>query len=183
MWRVRTIFTTGTGVPYLATMFLDDVGGLTASDANAGVGAFWTALNAVMGTAYNWGTDANVDTVNPVTGQLTGITPVTPVTGVGINGADELPQATQGLVEWRTGVFLGGREVRGKTFIPGVCMNATYLGKPTTSYKNALQAAATTYASGTLFNPGVFSRRNGSFSPIAQSTVWTKFAVLRSRRQ
>jgi hypothetical protein len=183
MFRVRVTFSGVTGVPFLATHYLNSGGALTAANAVAGVGAFWTSLAGSMSSAHTWSTGTVVETVDPATGQPTGITAVTAVTGAGAQGGDQLPFATQGLMTWRTGQFLGGREIRGRTFIPGPTVAHTTNGVPTAAYKTALNAAAATYVAGVTFAPCVYSRKNATTALLTAASAWDTWAVLRSRRQ
>lgn len=182
MFRVRVTFTAGTGTPYLSTFFLNDGGSLTAQNAVAGVGAIYTSLASVIKAGHTWTTSSVVETVDKVTGQPTGITSVTPVTGTGSDSNQEAPQATQGLIEWRTGQFVGGREVRGRTFIPSLTTGSMLNGQPSSAYISALSAVAATYAAGTLWAPCVYSRKHHDTYSIVGGDVWTNFAVLKSRR-
>lgn len=100
----------------------------------------------------------------------------------GTDSSTLAPVATQGLVRLRTNTFAGGREVRGRVFIPGVTEASTDGGRPTSAYRNAVDAA---FASLRL-DPGcqyaVWSKTHGLLIEVGSETVWSEWAVLRSRR-
>jgi hypothetical protein len=183
MLRIRTTFAGTTGAPWLNTLYVGDPNTQANADAAvAAVGAFWGAVDNFMHTSISWATIAEVD-ILLTTGEKTGSLFTTPQAGAGGTTGDFLPQAIQGLVNLRTGVFIGGREVRGKIFIPGLTegsntASGTWLGTQVASVQAAVNTLLT--AGDPAF--GVWSRLNGSISPAVAGTVTSKWAVLRSRR-
>jgi hypothetical protein len=140
--------------------------------------------NSVSLTSNNitWTGDSIATTIDPATGQPSSVSPVTPWTVVGTQVSDEMSPATQGLLEWHTGTYAGGREIRGKTFMCGtVVSHNTAPGVPTSTYLSGLQANATAL----ITNAGslcVYSRKNHTAALITSGTPWSKWAVLRGRR-
>lgn len=181
MYRVRTVFTGIQGSPWLSTMYFDSLGAGTAQQAVSAVGTFWGALDNFMGAGVAWATEADVADINSTTGQPEDVTSTTPSTGAGSGGADLLPAATQGLIQWRTGVFANGREVRGRTFIPGL-METASTGGPSGTFASAAPTAAAALIADANSTLIIWSRANSSFAPVTSGTLWTSFAVLRSRR-
>lgn len=183
MLRIRTTFSGTTGAPWLNTLYVGNPDTQVNADAAvAAVGAFWGAVDNFMNTSVLWATLAEVDILT-TTGDKTGSLFTTPQTGAGGTVGDFLPLATQGLVNLRTGVFIGGREVRGKIYIPGLTeasntSSGTWLGTQVAAVQTAVN---TLLAAG---DPafGVWSRLHGSISPATAGTVTSKWAVLRSRR-
>lgn len=184
MWRVRTVFQGVTGSPYLSTLyFKDDLGGsFTAQEAVNGVAGLWGSIDFYMNTSVNWATEAEVAVVNPVNGQATGVEVTTPATGAGGTGGDTIPWASQGLVRWRTGEFVAGREIRGRMFIPALSEVACSVGVPSAAFITAVNAALTTYITDAETAPIIWSKKNGSIHLINSGTCWGQFATLRSRR-
>jgi len=182
VYRVRTQITGGPGGPYLSTLYFNVVGGLTAANANAATGAFWTALKARMTTAMSYATEAEVAEVDIATGQVTGIVAVTPQTGTGTLAGDMLPSSTQGLIRWRTGTFVNGREVRGRTFIPGPVEVDSAVGVPVAGYLSIVNAAASALIADVNSDLMVYSKRNRDAVPALSGSCWSQWAVLRSRR-
>jgi hypothetical protein len=107
---------------------------------------------------------------------------VTPETGVGGSSAEALPLTTQLLVRWRTGVFNLGRELRGKTFIPGMIEPSNDVtGAPTSAAVTGFQNAAITFAADSA-GLGIYSRVYNMAATVASVNVWNKWAILTSRR-
>ena len=184
MFRVRTTFVGLTGAPYLSTMYFEDTGGLTAANAVAAVGAFWGAIDNSLPNTLSWTTEAEVATIDFSNGQQTGLTSTTPQTGTGSIAATLHSPATQGLVRWRTGAFLGGRELRGRTFIPGMSTSVTNAatGAPNSTFLSAVNTAAAALIADANSTLLVWSRTKSAKSTVTSGSMWSQFAVLRSRR-
>ena len=92
---------------------------------------------------------------------------------------------TQGLVHWLTGDFVNGRQLRGKTFIPGLCEDDnTTAGLMSSTCQGVIATAADALltASGTNGPLMIYSPTNHVAEAVQANTVGTKWAVLRSRR-
>ena len=122
--------------------------------------------------------------VDPVTGDVIGLFAVTG-SSIGMDDvAQALPWATQGLVRTRTGDYVGGREIRGRTFVPGPTEVSSDAGVPIGAYTSSVQTAFENFgtAAGPAGGVGVYSPTNGSFHFGELYSVWDQWAVLRSRR-
>lgn len=86
------------------------------------------------------------------------------------------------VVNWRTGFYAGGRELRGKTFIvPLTSGQFETNGTLADSGVTAIQTAANAVVGGG--NPlHVWSRKAGANAPVTSATVPDRAIVLRSRR-
>lgn len=182
MFRVRTLITGSPGGSYLSTFYFDATGPLTAQNAATAARTFWNSIRLHISNNLTITPDLAVYTLDETTGSPTGVSTVTGAAITGGATADEEAWATQGLVEWRTGNFLTGREIRGRTFIPGVCSGDSSGGVPTGTYPTDLQTAAAALIADANSTLVVWSRKNGFFDEVTSSTVWNKWAVLRSRR-
>lgn len=179
MLRVRTSISAAFGGPQLSTHYFPGTGSSDAATAAAAVRAFWDALKGKIGTAWSLDVQNDVVELDPATGQPTAVhnTETALVTGTGTG--DALPYATQGLVQWRTGVYVGGREIRGRTFIPGPLEADNAVGFPLTAYTSLLTTAAGNLASAGL---AVYSYTHRQFADVSSGVGWTNWASLRSRR-
>lgn len=181
MFRVRTVFSGVTGSPWVNTAFFIE-GTSSAQDCVDAVGAFWGAVDALMDSSVTWTTLADVETVDAATGQVTAVASTTPVTGTGSGGASGIPIAAQALVRWRTGVYEGGREIRGRWFIPGLGTGSNTDGVVTTASVTAIQTAAQALVNDPDTILCVWSRANNDSAAVTSASTWNQFAVLRSRR-
>lgn len=183
MLRVRWIGTGGPGTPYYGAFHF---GGTTEGEALIAVSVvedFWVELSAEINTALTITVQPEVDVVDPATGNVTG-TFITPGGVVDCAGGGALPPSNQGLIRWRTGEFVAGREIRGKTFIPLVPQEYSNGGVPAVTYTTALQQAGNNLLSNGVGAGGlvVYSDTHNQAALVSAASPWNQFAVLRSRR-
>jgi len=183
MLRVSTVMTGHPGAPYFSTMYFNGVLDSEAIDAQSAVHDFWGGLVGFIAGGLAMQVQPDVEQIDPVTGFILDVHS-NAVAVVNSTGNAPLPFATQGLLRWRTGQFVAGKEIRGRTFIPNLANDAQLSALPSTAFTTAANAAAT----GLLTDPGpanefgVWSRKNGQFAQASNGTLWSNFAVLRSRR-
>jgi len=182
MWRVRTHITGGAGGDGLSTMYFDGTGGLTAANAAVAVHTFWQTLQNHISNNLALQVDPLVYDINEATGHPVGVTSVSVAAVPGNASTDEAPWSAQGLIEWHTGNFLNGREIQGKTFIPGVTIGDNVVGAPGSGYVTALTAAGAALVADVNTSFQVYSRRNSAGIQVTAAAGWNKWAVLRSRR-
>lgn len=142
---------------------------------------FLEAIAANTVVAQRFQVDTEVEQVNPATGAVTGVTSITSINRTGSNNTAPVPQAAQALVRWRTGVYVSGREIRGRTFIPGLALATSSASGELAS---ATAAAITTAAQQLLEDSGIgiWSPTRGQIALVTSASVWSEFAVMRSRR-
>lgn len=183
MLRVTCVHTGGAGAPYYSTFHFEGNSSGEATAGHAAVTSFWTELLEEINTLNNVTVNGEVDVVDALTGLTTG-TFVVPATVVDCAGGANLPPSNQGLIRWRTGDFVGGKEIRGKTFIPLVPGEYSAAGIPAPTYLTALQAAADGLLADGAGAGGltVYSPTHHQTALVTLGNPWTQFAVLRSRR-
>jgi hypothetical protein len=204
MYRVTTIM----GGPYVQgggiQQFYFDLAGGTAAQACTAAKTFWSAFAASVGSATTFATNAAVEVIQDTDGAIVGVSTTTAGTTTGTGGTEVLPMATQGLVQWRTGVYSDGREIRGRTNIPAMLEAGSSAGVPTSATQTAIAAAGAALiadANSSLVvyrrprlarpqvgNPGdpwylpAQTARDGEFAAVSTATASTKWAILRGRR-
>ena len=181
LWRVNTEWSGGQGVPYLSTHYFDTSAG-TVNDAIASVQTFWTAVKSRISDQLSWTIPGDVTVIDVATGQPTGIAAGILQAGAGTDGSDPGPWAAQGLIRWRTGVFVNGREVRGRTFIPGITDAGVVDGVLNTFAVDEFNGAGAALISDAATIFGIYSRKSHTFHAAVAASAWTQLAVLRSRR-
>lgn len=174
-------------------MFFDPEGAFgSAQGAIDAVDDFWNAMLATMAAAISYSVLPEVTTIDVSTGEATAVETGTGQTRTGYAAGDVLPPATQGLIRWTTGVFIGGRQIRGRTFIPAQLeANSSAAGAPAGTLVTAA-AAAITALNGSTEVFCIYSRpqknsagsiiRAGQAAAVNAGSLWDQFAVLRSRR-
>lgn len=177
--RITTVWSGRPGLPGTTTLYFHE-NSHTAADQVDAVKAFWNSLKNNIVTGVNLTVDGTVEIVESDTGDIVG----TDATGhggviVGTDSADPLPPSVQGLIQWRTGVYVGGREIRGRTFIGCLTETSNTNGVPPSGTIAAWTGYATTMLGSAL---AVYSPTKHQWASVASGNAWGQFAVLRSRR-
>jgi hypothetical protein len=188
--QIRTVIggqaVVGGGVSTFHIVDLPDVGQVQTAVQH--VIDFWTELAVGLTNDVTFQVQAGASRYAAATGELQQIFATTGsgvITG-GVNTAT-IPRAAQGLIRWATDDIVNGRQVRGRTFIPGI---------PATQVTDTglLSAAAITQYGGeanellTALDAllVVWHRPNaegpGSEHAVTSASVWDNLAVLTSRR-
>ena len=180
MLRTTTLITGTAGGPYYSTFHFEGTLQAEADAAAIAARTFWDGIKTQISTGAAVDVLDEVEVVDVPTGQVTQVY-ISPTASVAPSGGgDYLPRANQGLIRWLTGIYVAGRQLRGRTFIPGATELMSTNGTPDTSYKTPLQTAANALVGTSDF--GVYSPTHGQFILGATASVWDKWAVLRSRR-
>lgn len=157
------------------------VGSPTVTDVRTGVAAFIGSFDVYTTTAITYTTFPYVEVFDSVTGLTSAQIPISPVGESGDDSATALPPTTQALIKWSTGVWVNGRQLVGKTFLPGFCEDSnetggvlqTAIATVVTNGANALISALPLV---------VWSKTHSTFEPAATGTCATKWAYLSGRR-
>lgn len=182
MYRVRCQLSGSliTG-PAVSTFWFDQAGG-TAQQAVTAVQAFWESLDNHVQESINIASEPDVAFVDETTGETTGYITTTPFSDAGETAQANTSRDTQGIVQLRTGTFVGGKEVRGRIFIPGVPAGDVTNGMPASGYKTALTTAGDALVANATSLWVVYSRVHHDMYPVAGTTVPSYFGSLRTRR-
>lgn len=182
VFRVRTDITGGSGGAELGTLFFQDNGVLTAQNAATAAYTFWNSIKAYIHPSVSLQVEPLVTSVDVVTNQPVGGTSTTTSAVVGTGSTDPLPWATQGVLQLQTGVYIGGRELRGRLFLPGPGEGDNTLGVPVAGYKTAINTAAATLIADPNSELVIYSRTKHTFNRVNSGVVWNKWGYLSSRR-
>jgi hypothetical protein len=181
VYRVRTAITGSVGGPMLNTLWFDAAGG-TEQQAATAAQLFWHNARLRISNAFSMLVEPLVYTVDIATGLANGSRTVTTSVETGGVSSDNMPGYVQGIVVWHTGVFVGGREVIGRTFLPGVTEGDNSNSAPSGSYLTDMGSAATALET-TVAPPFViYSPTHHVAVPVASHAVDSQWAILKSRR-
>lgn len=183
MLRVRSLFTGVPGSPYYSNLFF---AGTLSTDASAAVASVQTFLGKVMVLCANplqVQIEPFVASIDPATGDVVGGFTTPPNSPIAATGAGSpVPPSSQMLAQLRTGVYVAGREVRGKYNHPFVTEEQNVgSGTPAPGAVSVLLGAFNDMLA-TGPDLLVWSRKNGAAPAVSAVTVSPKWAVLRSRR-
>lgn len=178
--RVRTVWSGATGLPgYTNTYFSD------AFQAQAQVDAVrdaWTVLIADLQTSLTATVEGAVMTLDTASGQFTGVTPATARTVDFTNAGQALPLQVQGLIFMKTGLFVNGRNLSGRWFIPGWTEADNTGGAPVSNaILKMINVGQTLLASGLDWH--VYSPTHHVSAAVASVSSPTHWGGLVSRRQ
>jgi len=182
--RVRTVFTGVAGTPWYSNMYFAWVSGQTQNHIDI-VEDFWTALIGQIHTDVTGTVEGQVPVIEDSTGAITAMETGTPKT-INFTGAnDMLPPATQMVLNLTTGQYLGGRQLRGKIFIPGLIRTAANAdGSPNSGFTGVQETALQDLIAASS-SPGplrVYSPTYHDSLVVDGGYAMNRFAVMRSRR-
>lgn len=178
--RVRTVFEGVAGAPYYHSLYWPFV--VSTEDAVSQTSDFWDVCNGVMDASCTYNTDGVVVNIDATSGEPIGADVVDGIPGAGQVSGEILSTALQVLISTRTGVYVGGREIRGRTFVPALPVALTVDGVVDPGTVTGLSDDLATWLGGLADPPVCWSRAHGQAATISAMTVWGQFAVLRSRR-
>lgn len=194
MLRVQTVWS-GVGQAGYTSHYFDSDDLADAPECHQMVGDFWQAnrLPRVPGAVAT--VQPEVQRIDHVSGQLEGLAVEPPIVVAGNAAAQErVGDALQVLIRLRTAGFRNGRRVRGRLFVPGTAAQYVSGGNfgsvgPTVYQDSAValrnEAEALTAPWVVWSRPRRVDENTqipGEVHPVTDSSVWTEFAVLRSRR-
>lgn len=178
--RVTTVFSGVPGAPYYANHFFADLD--TAANVVSAIDGFWDSLSAIIANDLAWTVQGDVAIIDLATGEITGVDSVTGANGAGAATGSIIPLASQGLIQWFTNAYLGGRRIRGRTFVPCLTAPAVLDGEVTAAAQTSMANAGDALIAHPTTNLGIYSRTHHAFAPVTDAVAWNQFAQLRSRR-
>lgn len=181
-YRVIAEWAGPTGAPFYTTLHFRDSGG-TAQQAATAARTFLVAFQNYIHSGTGVTVLPEVFTIDLLTGEPTAVTNTTTTAFGGAASGDPLPRGTQLNIRWRTGTFVGGHEVRGKTYIPSIveAENGTD-GNPSSALRTAANAAGAALIADANSLFAVYSKVHNAAYDVASATAVSKWSFLRSRR-
>ena len=182
-YRVNTVMTGASGAPYFSRLHFESQPGDTtpfATDTALAVESFWVALKGNLAAGMSITVDPEVQLVNDLTQDVEQVF-IASTTTITTDGPGEpLPSMAQGLVQIRTGVFVGGREIRGRMFVPRLTENDSTGGRPTAGIRTTVAGAFEDLLIAHTPPVGVLGK--AGFTPATSATVWGEWSYLSTRR-
>jgi hypothetical protein len=183
MVRLNSVWTGTAGSPYFTQSYFQ--GAADAAHASQCVSAFWGLVGGLapyVTGSLSCAISGDVEVIDISTGQITGVVSVTGAVNAGSAAGDALPFLVQGLARLQTSLYLGGRQLRGRMFLPGM-MEAqnTAAGVPAAAMQTAVNTALATYIAHAA-DPAVYSRKYSAVASVSSATLSPKWSYLRTRR-
>jgi len=171
------------GSPLYSRLHWDSTGfdGQIGADAVANAThELWTDLAAFMHNQTVIAVMPEVALVDDSTRETTAVFITSEANIAGALSTERIASGLQLVAQHRSGQFVGGREVRGRTFIPGLTESANDSGRPIGATRTAAAAAFDTWFTGHDPQGGILSIHG--FFPAMNTTIWTEFGFIDSRR-
>lgn len=160
-----------------------------AEDQDVACAAIRTFFNSLAGNIPNDVTisfPSELFEVDGVTGALVDIHPVTAPSAVTGTNSGSWSGGVGACFKWDTGIVLGGRRLRGKTFLTPCSGNSFDVdGTLAAAVVTALVGVANTLLSSMSTNGTplvILSKTHGDWATVASVSVPDRSAILRSRR-
>lgn len=168
----------GTGLPGLSTFYFSS----TAAIPHTAVKGLFSPVAGAIPSGITLRFPSSGMNIDDATGQPTGTWTAPPPTDLLGTGTGNYSAACGSLINWHTGIFQGGRELRGKTFfVPFVSGSFTASGTVSASTQTSLMSGVPALLTGSN-PPLIYSRRYGLSRAVASASVPNKAIVLTSRR-
>ena len=176
--QIRCTWSGVTGLPGISTFYATG----DPSFLIARLKTFFEAVKTSIPTGITIAYPSSGITVDTATGQANGAWSSTTTASTSCTATGTYQAPTGAVVNWKTGVYVNGRELRGKTFLVPLANGAfgsdgKLLSTNVTSFTTA--AAAVPGGGNPLV---VWSKTAAANAPVTSATVPAKVAVLRSRR-
>lgn len=170
------------GGPWFSVQYFTGTTQTEADDAVTALTTFWNSVSSELqcgGTAI---TGESVRLVDEASGQTIGDLTGTPGSVALTGGLQPVTLVSQARLNLLTGVFVGGTQIRGKMFIPGISETRSDSGAPSATVLANLRTAALALMNNASTVWGVYSRTHRQFETITGISTYSQFSVLRSRR-
>lgn len=182
MLRIRVAWNVPGGSPGLSTFYFAGSNQTDATNCSSAVDTLLAAIEPYQDTETTYKVDPTCVAMDESSGAIIGAFGISGTTGAGNVVGESIPFACQALAQLRTNVYVNGREIRGRLFIPGLTESQVTNGVVSSAALSGLNAAFGALVADADADYVVWSRRNGQDSPVTAVTVWEQLAVLRSRR-
>nr|CRY97360.1 hypothetical protein [uncultured prokaryote] len=180
--RVRTIWTGVAGSPAYTNLYSIQ-GSLDTVTLHTATANFFNGIRDQVSTGTVMTTEGDVALIDSVTGEIVGVESVPEIANTGAGSGGRVPGADNILLRWFTGDYIGGRQIRGRTYLPYMRSGAiTASGQVLGTSATAIENSASAYRIALGGSAVVYSPKNGVGVQITSSSVWNEWAVMRSRR-
>lgn len=146
-----------------------------------GLSELWGEFDDDMAASTPWEIDRDVQRIDVATGNVVGVETIGNYSGGG-SGENPLPPANQALIRWRTGFYIAGRELRGRTFVPAMLEANSDGGKPSSALLTRMTTSIADFLNDVDEKLVSYSPTHHAAAVVTSASVWGNWAVLRSRR-
>ena len=181
LYRVRTAITAFQGGAELNTLYFNAAVG-TEQQAATAVHDFWDSIKAMSHSLTRFQVEPIVYTIDSATGLATSTAGVSTAQVSATDNGDPMPGMVNGVVRFHTGLFIAGRELTGKMWIPQPTEARNTSGAPDSTYTSTIDAALPALEGSATHQLVIWSRKHFQFFDVSSGSVWQQWGSLRSRR-
>lgn len=183
LYEIQTVWSGVEGAPFYTTLRGLSSGTTTPQEMADAWETFLEGLQAVTDNALVAVVNDEVRVIESTTGETQSVSTISGATVAMAHTGDPLPPLCQMLLRWSTGVFTGGRRIRGRTFIPGG-MEAynTAAGKVDAGLASGLQTNAEAFITACSGDFVIYSPTHRAYASVQEAQLSTDWSFLRSRR-
>lgn len=177
--RVRVAWTGWVGGPGVSTFLFETEQAPPLADLRT----MFAAWAPIIPSGITLTIEPTGQVISSTTGKGVSAWAATAPTPIGCTGTGGYAAPAGAYVSWRTGAFINGREVRGKTFIvPLVAGAYDAAGTILDQNRTVVENAAKTFIAAGGSTMRVFSRRDFGVANVTDAKVPDKVVIMTSRR-
>lgn len=176
--QVRVAWTGAKGLPGVSTFYCTG----TMETFRAALHNFFNADKSLYPSSVTITIPSTGSDINSDTGLVTGVWTSGTDDAIACTGTGAYAAPAGMVVNWHTGIYVGGRELRGKTFlVPMITTTFQSDGSLNDTDRAGVETDANTLAD-TTASMVIYSRSTNTIASVASASVPDLVAVLRSRR-
>lgn len=179
---VKVAWTGLTGLPGVSVFHTS-----SADDATANLGTWFTAIKAYFPTGLQWTIPSSGDTISDLDGTLTGGWSGGTAASVIATGGGFYAAGTGAFIRWGTGLIVGGRRLKGRTFLCPITTGSydadgTIAAATITAVNTATNTLVATNKLVVWHRPSVSGASDGASTTITSGAIADQVTSLKTRR-
>jgi hypothetical protein len=183
MRRINVAWVGATGLPGVSVFYCP-----SATDAGADLMTFFGAIKSLIPSVTTITVPTSGDTIDDVTGALTGGWTGGTGGATACTGAGNYFAGVGAYINWQTPLVVGGRRLRGRTFIAPLTVNqsdsnGTLLAAAVTLLQNSATTLAATGHLSIWHRPNPPGSSTGASASVTSALVPDQVTSLRTRRR
>jgi hypothetical protein len=183
IYEIRAQWTGVSGSPYYTTLRGLSGGSTTPQEMSDAFDTFLGNSASLIDDTLVCVISPEVRIIDSADGETQSVSTITTNTATFTGTGDPLPPFVQGVIRLQTGVFLSGRRLKGKIYIPGMLeSNNTAAGLPSAGFVSGLETTWNTFLSTVGSDYVIYSPTHRAFGSVTGGAVGGEWSILRSRR-
>lgn len=186
LYEIKTFWSAENSPGGESIMYFRD-GTATLDFLRASIDAMYSAVAVRFDNLTTWSVAQNGNIVDETTGTLVDEwSSGNDYSGNGSASGQPVPNGTQLLIRWNPQVIIGGRRLKGRTYVPGLASLAMDAGQVLAGVVSDFQAAADQFIDDCAGQFVTWRRpvngAGGASASVITASIWNEWAVQRRRR-